>query len=350
MKKKRVAIDLNSKISELTGKIQMRGDVPCVELSFMNISQKTLSGIKFVAKGFDSRRNSIPVNDKDRFLLMVSSIAVPSGKTANAIYAKLPDPDIRQISLEALEYQFSDGSSATHSDGNWLEFDVEQFDVGDEKERTQLGALRQRCRAAVGMPLQLEGAWVCVCGTYNPDFCEECVSCGLEKSEAFFLTEEEQLERLVEEYRNQGGEQDESLEPNAAPRSFAWDSGQPPVGECRDAPKDISDRETPNPDFIEEKKASPVAKKLDSKQKLILIVIAIAAVAGMILLLYLSSPGRTTAGLNNPIGGTYGYGGGYDYGYDRDYGYDYGRNYDHDRDYDHDYDHNYGYGYGYRNS
>ena len=366
MNHRHVKLDLNAKITDLAVSIEIEDGIPYAEVKFRNISPKTLTEIRFIARGFGADGEVLPVEDKDRFILVMQDLSVPAFGEAAGLRAGLPREDIRQVELGLLEYSFSDGTREKYEGADWIEYDIDEFDPDDEKEATILGALRKRYPEAVCRPAQLENGWICLCGTYNADDgmanssiadniiadgTIRCVHCGAAKEEVFSLTEESRPEKFAEgpeesadEERGQREEPKVSLK--KTPVTEAWQ--EPPKIQNRAAnrPSEMqngteyrwkdpmaagaSGQQTGNPDGSPESFSglsggaakTEEAPKMKTEHKILFAVIAAVVVVALILLLYFTSPNRALPFRS----GYYGSGGYYhDYGYDGHYGY--GRDY-----------------------
>ena len=366
MNHRHIKLDLNAKITELAVSVQIEDWVPYAEVEFRNISPKTLTEIRFIARGFGADGEVLPIEDKDRFVLVMQDLSVPAFGRAEGLRARLPREEIRQIELGLLEYSFSDGIREKYEGADWLEYDIDEFDPEDEKEALLLEALKERYPGAVCRPVQLENGWVCLCGTYNADGgmangsiadniiadgTIRCAHCGAEKEEAFFLTEESRLEELAEEQRRKKDAPKVSL--HKTPVTEAWQEPPKIPNGAANRPSEMqngteyrwqdpmaagaADQQTGNPDGSPESFSglsggaakADEAPKMRREHKIMFAVIAAAAIAALILLLYFTSPNRALPFRSGyyGTGGYNGYGYNYGNGYGNSYGQGYGQNY-----------------------
>ena len=375
MNHRHIKLDLNAKITDLAVSVQIEDGVPYAEVEFRNISPKTLTEIRFIARGFGSDGAVLPIDGKDRFLLVMQDLSVPAFGRAEGLRAGLPREDIRQIELGLLEYSFSDGTREKYEGADWIEYDIDEFDPDDEREARILGALRERYPEAVCRPVQIENGWVCLCGTYNADGgmangsiadniiadgTIRCAHCGAEKEEAFFLTEESRLEELAEEQRRKKDAPKVSL--HKTPVTEAWQEPPKMPNGAANRPAEMQNgaeyrwkdpmtaeapgQQTENPDGSPESfcdlsggaAKAEEAPKMKREHKIMFAVIAAAAIVALILLLYFTSPNRTALSFGSGSYGAGGYGG-YGYNYGNSYGQSYGSSYDSGGHYYHDYGH-----------
>ena len=307
MNHRHVKLDLNAKITDLAVSIEIEDGIPYAEVKFRNISPKTLTEIRFIARGFGADGEVLPVEDKDRFILVMQDLSVPAFGEAAGLRAGLPREDIRQVELGLLEYSFSDGTREKYEGADWIEYDIDEFDPDDEKEAMILGALRKRYPEAVCRPAQLENGWICLCGTYNADGAIRCVHCGAAKEEVFSLTEESQPEKFAERPEESADEErGQREEPKVSLKKT-------PVTEAWQEPSKIQNGAANRP------------SEMKTEHKILFAVIAAAVVVALILLLYFTSPNRALP-FRSGYYGTGGYNG-YGYNYGNSYGQGYGQSY-----------------------
>lgn len=102
------------------------------------------------------------------------------------------------MELTEHQYSFLDGTTAMYEGENRVDYDVELFDTQDAEEKEQLEALKTVNRQAAAKPAELDGAWVCLCGSYNTDENDVCDKCQMAKEAAFEAASEQALSELVE--------------------------------------------------------------------------------------------------------------------------------------------------------
>ncbi len=198
MKEQHISVDINSYLSELTCPVTVKEGNPVSVLSFRNLHAGTMTAIQFTAKGYNSFGELVPVNGEEQFLITVQDISVPQGKMVRNLQAPLPQGDIRKIELTEHQYSFADGTVAMYEGEKWVDYDVTLFDTQDAEEKEQLDALKTINAQAAAKPAELDGAWVCLCGHYNPEEKEACGRCAMTKEAAFEAVTETALNDLME--------------------------------------------------------------------------------------------------------------------------------------------------------
>lgn len=198
MKEQHMCVDVNSYIADLNCPVTVKEGNPVAALSFKNLHAGTMIAIKFAAKGYNSFGEIVPVNGEEQFIITVQDISVPQGGMVRNLQVPLPQGDIRKMELTEHQYSFLDGTTAMYEGENRVDYDVELFDTQDAEEKEQLEALKTVNRQAAAKPAELDGAWVCLCGSYNTDENDVCDKCQMAKEAAFEAASEQALSELVE--------------------------------------------------------------------------------------------------------------------------------------------------------
>lgn len=343
MNHKHVKLDLNAKITDLGVAVQIEDGIPYADVEFRSTSPKILTEIRFIARGFGAGGEILPIDGKDRFILVMQDLAVPAAGIAKGLRAKLPREDIRQIELGVMQYSFADGSVERYEGAEWIEFDVDEFDPQDEEEASELAALRKRYPQTICRPVQLEKGWICLCGNYNPDeeaagagAAAQCAYCAAEKETAFSLTREEHLKELAEKYRESEELRREEQSPEREKTGVqlrkngtqAWQQDQPEMPgygtenadrhSADGAGEEARQNRTASAEFVSgvpqgETAETECRSSMDTKHKIMFVAIAAAAVVALVLLLYFTSPGRVSYVTSGTSSGTGGYDSGYRY-------------------------------------
>lgn len=201
MLNKQIKIDINSEISDLFYEIKIENNIPFVYISFKNIAKSTMTAIKFLAKGYNSFGDVININGKDNFLIMLQDLSIDTDKSIKPIKIQLPNTEIRTVELTENQYCFSDGTIKTYLEPNYIEYEIEEYDIKVANERLILDSLKEIHLRTKNKPIQLEKYWVCSCGKLNDDNDVYCLNCKAGKEEVFSVQNEETIETLILEHK-----------------------------------------------------------------------------------------------------------------------------------------------------
>lgn len=97
MKISEVVRDVNAHILDLDCAIDADSNRAIARISFKNMAYGVITAIKFNAQGFNSFGDTIKINNKEKFYLVIQDIRINKNDQANDLSAILPDPSIRQI-------------------------------------------------------------------------------------------------------------------------------------------------------------------------------------------------------------------------------------------------------------
>lgn len=197
MKNVEKIIDINAHIENLICEVNVENGTPIAKISFTNLGYGDITAVKFNAVGYNSFGDIVPVNGKDKFFLIIQDMVIAKNETAANLRAKLPSADIRKLDLEECQICYADGSVVSYQGEQRLIFELEQID-----QQEQLNALHKLYdEKAVFIPKDYAQGWVCSCGRFNVHEKTVCSLCGKLKSDTEKVCSEENLIKLVEEYR-----------------------------------------------------------------------------------------------------------------------------------------------------
>ena len=198
MKNVEKIIDINAHIENLTCEIDVVNGDSIAKISFTNLGYGDITAIKFSACGYNSFGDIVPVNGKDKFFLILQDMVIAKNESAVELKAKLPSTDMRKLDLEENQICYSDGSVVSYEGENSFVFELEQID-----NQEQLNALHKLYdeRAMFKLKNYYSKGWVCACGRYNKHDKSDCSLCGKLKSHTENICSDENLRKLVEEYR-----------------------------------------------------------------------------------------------------------------------------------------------------
>ena len=191
-------IDINAHIENLTCEIDVVNGDSIAKISFTNLGNGDITAIKFNACGYNSFGDIVPVNGKDNFFLILQDMVIAKNESAVELKAKLPSADVRKLDLEENQICYSDGSVVSYEGENSFVFELEQID-----NQEQLNALHKLYdeRAMFKLKDYYAKGWVCSCGRYNKHDKSDCSLCGKLKIHTENICSDENLRKLVEEYR-----------------------------------------------------------------------------------------------------------------------------------------------------
>ena len=165
MKKIKKVVDINAHIENLKCEISIENGLSVAKISFTNLAYGTIKAIKFSAQGFNSFGDTILVNGKEKFLLIIQDINVEKNEVVRNINVDLPNNGIRDLVLEESQICFMDGSVVTYEGKQEHVFELEEFDTTYINEREQLAALKNKFGNQIRYkPKTFDVGWICSCG------------------------------------------------------------------------------------------------------------------------------------------------------------------------------------------
>ncbi len=194
--------DINAHIDNLRCNIEIENDTPVVLISFENISEKSITAIKFVAKGYTAFGDEIKVNDKEFFTITIQDICVSPNKTVVNLREKLPDKNIRDVVLQEYVVKFDDITVVKYEGANEIQVDLIKL-ASDATGKELVEAVEYFTSLQFEyMPVQLDSGWVCACGRYNHNDLKKCSCCGASKEGAFNIKNKDFAVPLIKKYHN----------------------------------------------------------------------------------------------------------------------------------------------------
>lgn len=193
--------DTNAHIDNLECYIEIENDTPVALISFENISEKSITAIKFVAKGYTAFGDEIKVNDKEFFTIIIQDICIRPNKTVTNIREKLPDKNIRDVVLQEYVVKFDDNTVVKYEGANEIQVDlIKLASYPDGKELVEAAKYFTSLQFEY-MPVQLDSGWVCTCGRYNHNNTQKCSCCGIAKDSALSVTNKNFTASFIQKYR-----------------------------------------------------------------------------------------------------------------------------------------------------
>lgn len=194
--------DINAHIDNLECYIEIENDTPVALISFENISEKSITAIKFIAKGYTAFGDEIKVNDKEFFTIIIQDICIRPNKTVTNIREKLPDKNIRDVVLQEYVVKFVDNTVVKYEGANEIQVDlIKLASYPDGKELVEAVKYFTSLQFEY-MPVQLDSGWVCTCGRYNHNNLKKCSCCGSSKEGAFNIKNKDFAVPLIKKYHN----------------------------------------------------------------------------------------------------------------------------------------------------
>ena len=202
-------VDINAHIANIECKVGVDGDSPKAVISFDNLGYGTITAVKFNAQGYNSFGDTVQINGKDKFFLIIQDICIDKNSHATDLRALMPSGDIRKLDLEECQICYADGSVSTYSGEDSREFIVKKFDMyGEEKE--VLDAIKDELGDKIQyLPQEVECGWICGCGRYNGTETTVCSNCNNTKERVLKITDEEHIATLINKHRKKEEERRE---------------------------------------------------------------------------------------------------------------------------------------------
>lgn len=194
--------DTNAHIDNLKCNIEIENDIPVALISFENICEKSITAIKFIAKGYTAFGDEIKINDKEYFPITIQDICISPNKTVKNIREKLPDKNIRDVFLQEYVVKFDDGSVVKYEGANEIQVDLIKL-TSDAAGKELVEAVKYFTSLHFEyMPVQLDDGWVCACGRYNHNDSKKCSCCGSSKEGAFNIKNKDFAIPLIQKYHD----------------------------------------------------------------------------------------------------------------------------------------------------
>lgn len=172
-------VDLNARIVNLEYIVEARDGIPYCVIGFKNLYYGTIKAIRFNAEGFNYFSESILVDGKKNFKLMIQDLNVSEGESISGIKVGLPDSNIRIVELKLEQICYNDKKVVTASDSDYVQYSLDLLDANQDK--IQLEILKKANAQSICYAKKQETGWICSCGYYNKIDVDRCVYCGSEK-------------------------------------------------------------------------------------------------------------------------------------------------------------------------
>lgn len=190
-------IDINAHIEELKCEINVDAGNTIAKISFVNLGFGDITAIKFNACGYNSFGDIVPIDGKEKFFLIIQDVMIAKNESATDLKAKLPNADIKKLDLEECQICYADGSVATYMGNNCFTLDLEEINNNE-----QLSALHKLYdKNARIKPKEIPQGWICSCGRFNKSDKGICSLCGKNKADTIRIFTDDNLDKLVEEYK-----------------------------------------------------------------------------------------------------------------------------------------------------
>ncbi len=190
-------IDINAHIENLKCDVYNNNGSTIANISFDNLGDGDITAIKFNACGYNSFGDVVPINGKEKFLLIIQDITIKKNERAKDLKAKLPSEDIKKMELEECQICFADGTVASYNGKNSFTISLEEIDNQEE-----LSALHKLYSDKAKYRIKdFAQGWICSCGRFNIRDLTKCSLCSKEKSESEQVCSTEGLRKLVVKYQ-----------------------------------------------------------------------------------------------------------------------------------------------------
>lgn len=217
-------VDINAHIANIECKIVVDGDLSKAVISFDNLGYGTITAVKFNAQGYNSFGDTVQINGRDKFFLIIQDIRIDKNSHASDLKALMPSNDIRKLDLQECQICYADGSVSTYAGENYRQFTIKQFEsFGEEKE--SLDAIKDELGDKIQYsPQETDVGWICGCGRYNKTEATVCSKCGNTKAMILKITDTEHVATLVNKHRQKEEERrerakQEEIQKNKAQKS-----------------------------------------------------------------------------------------------------------------------------------
>lgn len=194
----RKVIDINAHIEDLKYRIIVENGVSIANISFSNLGYGDITAIRFEAKGYNSFGDAVLINGNENFYLSIQSIMIKKNEKAENIRIELPSSIIARMDLKEFQINYASGAVITYAGENRFAYDLDEIINGD-----QLNALHRFYSGQAKYKAQeYSQGWVCSCGRFNQTEVEMCSLCNKSKTETLHIFADDNLNKLVEKYRN----------------------------------------------------------------------------------------------------------------------------------------------------
>lgn len=202
-------VDINAHITNIECKVSGDGDFSKAVISFDNLGYGIITAVKFNAQGYNSFGDTVQINGKDKFFLVIQDIRIDKNSRAAELKARIPSGDIRKLDLEECQICYADGSVSTYNGEDNREFAIQQFD-GHGEEKDTLCAIKDKLGDKIQyQPQEVDCGWICGCGRYNKSEDTVCSNCNNAKAEVFKTIDAEYIAALVDEHKRKEEERRE---------------------------------------------------------------------------------------------------------------------------------------------
>lgn len=208
MGKKTIKIDKNAHIDELTSNVLQSDNKLIANIAFTNNSGQEITAIKFTAKGFNSFGDTVSVNGKESFLLIIQDIHIKQSERATDLKVFLPVSDIRSLELVENQICLANDDVLTYEGADFIDVEVELL---DETAKAAVHTLVDNRLEYIPQELE-DGAWICGCGKYNKEGEGICESCHTTKECLFGSFSAEGMKQLITEKKRIDDEKQRQLE------------------------------------------------------------------------------------------------------------------------------------------
>lgn len=194
MKQTKLILDINAHISNIECNISNEGNAI---ISFDNIIGKTITAVKFNAKGYNSFGDIVPVNGNEKFFLIIQDINIEMNSHSGNLKATMPNSDIKKLELEECQICYSDGTVSTYEGKEIKELNVEEYD----EEKDIVDALCEEYGENYRyIPKIVDGGWICSCGIFNREDDTYCKSCNNTRDAMISSQNKDRIKDLVEKF------------------------------------------------------------------------------------------------------------------------------------------------------
>lgn len=200
MNKQTYSIDINAHIANISCEISNSENGTVAIISFDNLGYGNITAVKFNATGYNAFGDIIRVNGKEQFFLIIQDINIAKNESAKGLKAKMPNNDIRSLTLEECQICFSDGTVSTYLGNDTRQFSLTERSVSEAA--VECMALKAKFgKEFTYIPLKLDFGWVCGCGRYNPVNNVTCSKCCNKKEEVLAVLDDNEVMKIVSDFQ-----------------------------------------------------------------------------------------------------------------------------------------------------
>lgn len=161
MQRVQISVDINAHIANIEHSIHVDSDAAHASISFDNLGFGTITAIKLIAQGYNAFGDSIQVNGKNEFFLLLQDLRVERNSHIENLDILLPDASIRQLDLEEYQIRFADGTIIKYAGADVEECAIWKFGESD-REKTVLSAIQDELGSKIlYLPQRRKHGWVC---------------------------------------------------------------------------------------------------------------------------------------------------------------------------------------------